>query len=73
MRRERIEPIVVFFYDWLDRGSRSASPQSALGKVIAYAVGQIDRAMRFIEHGLLAPDTNAAENAIRPFVIGRKN
>jgi transposase len=73
MRREQIEPIVACFRDWPDRGSRFVAPQSALGKAIAYAVGQIDRASRFIEHELLTPDTNAAENAIRPFVIGRKN
>ena len=72
-RRERIEPIVAYFRGWLDRGTRSVAPQSALGKAIAYAVGQLDRASRFIEHELLTPDTNAAENAIRPFVIGRKN
>jgi len=72
-RRVRIEPIVAEFRDWLDRGTRAVAPQSALGKAIAYAVGQLDRASRFLEHELLTPDTNAAENAIRPFVIGRKN
>ena len=39
----------------------------------AYALGQIDKAARFVEHDLLTPDTNAAENVIRPFVVGRKN
>ena len=72
-RRGRIEPIVTELHDWLARGNRSVAPQSALGKAIVYAVGQIDRASRFLEHELLTPDTNAAENAIRPFVIGRKN
>jgi len=27
----------------------------------------------YIEDGRLSPDNNAAENAIRPFVVGRKN
>ena len=27
----------------------------------------------YIEDGRLAPDNNAAENSIRPFVLGRKN
>jgi transposase len=27
----------------------------------------------FLDHGDVTPDNNAAENAIRPFVIGRKN
>jgi len=27
----------------------------------------------YVEDGRLKPDNNAAENAIRPFVVGRKN
>jgi transposase len=72
-RRGRIEPMVVEFRTWLEIASRSVAPQSALGKAIAYAVGQLDRAAHFLDHELLTPDTNAAENAIRPFVVGRKN
>ena len=29
--------------------------------------------MRYVEYELMTPDTNAIENAIRPFVVGRKN
>jgi|SRR5208337_4928093 len=71
-RRGLVDPIVVEFRDWLDRAARSVAPQSALGKAIAYAVGQLDRAVRFVEHELLTPDTNAAVNAIRPFVVGQE-
>jgi transposase len=72
-RKSRVGPLVAEFRDWLFTASRSVAPQSALGKAIAYAQGQLDRAARFVEHELLTPDTNAAENAIRPFVVGRKN
>jgi transposase len=72
-RRSLVEPIIAEFHDWIERGARSVAPQSALGKAIAYAVGQLDRAAHFVDHELLTPDTNAAENAIRPFVVGRKN
>lgn len=72
-RRSRVDPLVAEFRTWLFNASRSVAPQSALGKAIAYAEGQLDRAARFVEHELLTPDTNAAENAIRPFVVGRKN
>lgn len=58
---------------WLSRYSLSVAPQSALGKAIFYAQGHLEQAARFVEHELLAPDTNMVENAIRPFVIGRKN
>jgi transposase len=33
----------------------------------------LTKAERFVEHELLTPDMNAVENAIRPFVVGRKN
>ena len=72
-RRRGVEPIIAEFRSWLERTGYATAPQSALGKAIKYAQGQIDRAARFLDHELMTPDTNAAENAIRPFVVGRKN
>ena len=34
---------------------------------------QWDRLVKYTEDGRLRPDNNLAENAIRPFVVGRKN
>jgi transposase len=34
---------------------------------------QWNRLIGYIEDGSLSPDNNAAENSIRPFVVGRKN
>lgn len=34
---------------------------------------QACKLIRYIENGHITPDNNAAENALRPFVIGRKN
>ena len=47
--------------------------ETLLGKAIGYAVGQWPKLIRYLEHPAMTPDTNAVENAIRPFVIGRKN
>jgi transposase len=58
---------------WLMTKALEVTPQSKLGQAIAYAQSQFDAAIKFIEHPLLRPDTNLVENAIRPFVIGRKN
>jgi transposase len=44
-----------------------------LGKAIQYTLNQWDRLVVYIEDGFLKPDNNVAENAIRPFVLGRKN
>jgi len=58
---------------WLSSQYALVAPQGPLGKAISYAMGQFDRAVRYVEHPLLSPDNNLTENAIRPFVIGRKN
>jgi hypothetical protein len=40
---------------------------------IGYALKNWQKLVLYTTHGLLRPDNNVAENAIRPFVIGRKN
>jgi hypothetical protein len=47
--------------------------QNALGKAISYLVHNWSQLERYVEEGYLPIDNNAAEWAIRPFVIGRKN
>ena len=48
-------------------------PQSLTGKAIAYALGQKKSLMTFLNDPRLELTNNAAERAIKPFVIGRKN
>jgi len=48
-------------------------PKGELGKAIYYSLQQWQRQNVYLEDGRLRPDNNLAENAIRPFVIGRKN
>ncbi len=40
---------------------------------MTYALSQWDKVMKYVESPHLTPDNNGAENAIRPFVLGRKN
>ena len=49
------------------------APQSLLGKALHYLSAQWPKLIRFVEDGDYPLDNNAAENAIRPFVVGRKN
>jgi transposase len=72
-RRNKVATIAMDFKVWLSKASLSVAPQSALGKAVSYAQAQLDKASRFVGHELMTPDTNAVENAIRPFVVGRKN
>jgi transposase len=73
IRAVRTAPIFAELRNWLLAKAPVVAPQSKLGMAIAYAQKVFDRAVRFVDHPLLTPDTNAVENAIRPFVVGRKN
>jgi transposase len=48
-------------------------PQSAMGKAIAYALGQWERIGLWIGDGRMEIDNNLVENAIRPTALGKKN
>lgn len=58
---------------WLEKTQRSTPPKTALGKAISYALSYWQELSRYVDDGSWPIDNNAAENAIRPFVIGRKN
>jgi len=48
-------------------------PKSLLGKALHYLNNQWAKLTVFLNDGIIPLDNNAAENAIRPFVLGRKN
>ncbi len=72
-RKSKAEPILDAFKRWLDKRSENLLPESALGKAVHYALNQWNYLIRYLESPYLTPDNNASENAIRPFVLGRKN
>ena len=72
-RQSRAGPILEQFKAWLDKRSPQVPPGSTLGKAISYTLGQWERLIVYLQDGRLRPDNNRAENAIRPFVLGRKN
>lgn len=72
-RSARAKLVFTAISTWLTTQHALVAPQGPLGKALTYTMGQFDRAIRYVEHPLLTPDNNPTENAIRPFVIGRKN
>lgn len=50
----------------------NALPKSQLGKALAYAQKLLPYMKTFLTNGYLEIDNNAAERAIKPFVICRK-
>jgi transposase len=73
MRQEKAKPVLDDFYTWLSKKSLHVVPKSLLGIAVNYTLKQWPRLIAYLEHGEATPDNNAAENAIRPFVVGRKN
>ena len=61
------------FYSWLLKRKNEVPESTLLGKAIGYTLSQWDKLVTYLESPYLTPDNNACENAIRPFVIGRKN
>lgn len=72
-RQQKSKPILDDFKKWLMKRSAHTPPKGLLGKAISYALKQWDRLVGYLQDGRLSMDNNAAENCIRPFVIGRKN
>jgi len=72
-RQEKSAPILAQFRQWLTKRSGQTPPEGLLGKAISYTLKQWDRLVGYLKDGNLSPDNNAAENSIRPFVVGRKN
>jgi len=73
LRHEQARPILEQFRQWLLKRSTQAPPKGLLGRAISYALSQWPRLTVYLDEPLLTPDNNLAENAIRPFVLGRKN
>jgi transposase len=48
-------------------------PGSLLGKALHYLTAQWRKLSRYVDDGRFPIDNNACENAIRPFVVGRRN
>lgn len=72
-RREKAEEILSEFKTWIDKRLHLTPPKGLLGKALTYAFKHWPKLIRYVEDGHITPDNNAAENAIRPFVVGRKN
>jgi len=65
-------PALAELREWLDKTRPAVVPGSALGRALSYMHDYWGKLIRYVERGDLPIDNNRVENAIRPFVIGRK-
>ena len=72
VRQERTKPIIEKLRVWLDASIDTVPPQSLTGKAMHYMHRQWPKLVRVLDDGRVPLDTNLVENAIRPFVVGRK-
>ncbi len=73
LRQKEAKPVLEEMHRWLIKKSSQLIPKSLLGKAVAYTLKQWHRLEAYLDHPFATPDNNLAENAIRPFCIGRKN
>lgn len=73
VRQERSRPIITRIGQRLETAYQTRLPESDLGKAIFYAHERWSALTPYLDHGMLPIDNNPAENALRPWAIGRKN
>lgn len=72
-RKIEIKTIREKFEKWLDKKAHTIRPSSKTGEAVSYTLSQWDKIISYLDSPYLTPDNNGCENAIRPFVMGRKN
>jgi hypothetical protein len=72
-RRDRAGPVLSAFADWLAEQRPRVLPKSAIGAAVTYASNQWRTLGVYLTDGRLTIDNAAAEQAIRPLCVGRRN
>src|SRR5262249_20751405 len=72
IRQQQSAPIMAEFHTWLEALAPKVLPEGRLGKAVYYALGQWSKLSVFLTQGEVPLTNNRCENAIRPFVLGRK-
>ncbi len=71
LRKAQSQPIIDKLEAWLTKSLNQVPPKTAIGKALLYLNRQWPKLTVFLTDGRIPLDNNPAENAIRPFVIGR--
>lgn len=73
LRKEKVKPLVDGFFEWINAHRRDVTLKSLTGKAMTYCLNQEEYLRVFLKDGAVPMENNAAERAIRPFCIGKKN
>jgi transposase len=72
VRQGESRPVLDKLRAWLNNTTPKVPPTSALGEALGFLERQWPKLTVFLDDGRVELSTNRVENAIRPFVIGRK-
>jgi transposase len=73
LRREKSLPRLEQIKTWFETQRTDVLPKSPMGQAISYCLSNWSALTCYVSDGDLAIDNNAAENAMRPVALGRKN
>lgn len=73
LRQEKSVPLLKKFGEWLGERAKAVLPKSPLAAAVGYARNQWAALQVYATAGFLEIDNNAAERALRPVAVGRKN
>ena len=70
-RQSEAVPLLTDFKAWLEGHYGKLLPRGPLAQAFYYALAHWDALVRYTEHGVLEPDNNWIERALRPVAVGR--
>jgi transposase len=72
-RQQHAGPVLAAFAGWLAEHRPRVLPKSAIGEAFTYAMNQWPTLGVYLTDGRVTIDNAAAEQAIRPLAVGRRN
>jgi len=73
VRKARAQPLLAALRQWFVESLTKLARKSATTAAIRYALARWEALVRYAADGRLEIDNNAAERALRPVALGRKN
>ena len=72
-RQLTVKPLVDAYFAWAKQNVSAVTPKSKTANGLTYSINQEKYLRTFLEDGEVPMDNNSAEQAIRPFCVGKKN
>ncbi len=72
-RQVTVKPLVDAYFAWVKQNLTKVTPKSKTANGFTYTINQEKYLRVFLEDGSVPLDNNSAEQAIRPFCVGKKN